>query len=129
MHRFPEKFDVIYDIPAEIFDIHMLKILIQPLVENSIKHGFKDVKKKGIIHISAYVEGDFLIFVVSDNGAGLTRDLLDLAYENDGYGIKNVNERIKLYYGEECGIQYKESLGGGTTALVKIKRFISKDGR
>ena len=119
--RFPDKFDVLYNIPAEILDIPMLKILIQPLVENSIKHGFKNIGRKGIIRINAYTDRDFLVFVVSDNGVGMKKNPLDAECERTGYGIFNVNERIQLHYGSDCGIHYEEEPGGGTRAVVKIK--------
>lgn len=121
--RFPDKFNVLYNIPAEILDIPMLKILIQPLVENSIKHGFKNIGRKGIIRINAYTDRDFLVFVVSDNGVGMKKNPLDAECERTGYGIFNVNERIQLHYGSDCGIHYEEEPGGGTRAIVKIKRI------
>ena len=125
--RFSGSFDVIYDIPTNIKDMCMLKILIQPLVENSIKHGFRMLDKKGIINIKAYTEGDFLYFSVSDNGIGLKENVLDAKKERSGYGIYNVNERIRLYYGSDCGITYKETPGGGTTAIVKIIKHINEE--
>lgn len=125
--RFSGSVDVIYDIPTEIKDLKMLKILIQPLAENSIKHGFKIPDKKGIINIKAYTEGEFLYFSVSDNGIGLKGNILESEKERRGYGIYNVNERIRLCYGNECGITYEETPGGGTTAVVKIKKYINEE--
>ena len=111
------------DIDENILDKTIIKIVLQPLVENSIKHGFCKITKGGIIKIKGRIGDDgYSEFTVSDNGCGLSRDPLgDSETENSGYGVKNVNERLIMAYGKECGLKYSSSEDEGTTVTFKIK--------
>ncbi len=122
--RFPGMFDVYYKIQEDLMEEKMIKIILQPIVENSIKHGFENIDSGGIINITAYRDGDDIIFEVEDNGHGMNFD--PLAAENAGsvgYGIKNVNERIKLEYGERYGLKYQSVPGEGTTVKIRIGKI------
>lgn len=122
--RFPNKFTVEFDIDDEILHMHTIKIILQPLVENSIKHGFDGIKHMGIIKICGRCEDDDIIFTVSDNGNGMDFDPLTMRHKSSfqsGYGIYNVQDRIVLEYGEGYGLSYKSSPGAGTVVTVRIK--------
>lgn len=124
--RFPDKFTVTYDIAPDISEVQIIKIILQPLVENSIKHGFDNMKNGGKIHISGQRTGiDTIEFVVSDNGCGFDGDFLNIPAENQkhksGYGLKNINDRLILAYGTDCGLKIDSTPDRGTSVMVRIK--------
>lgn len=113
--RYKDRFDVIYEVEEGILKNHVIKMLLQPIVENAIIHGFEQYGGKGVIHICVHSYGEqFLSFEVSNNGIlidlSAMEKKLDPATEDPenrrGYGIRNVNERIHACYGLEYGIQY-----------------------
>jgi len=124
--RFPEKFDIIYNISDEIRDCLMLKIILQPLVENAIKHGISEKEGKGLITINGYAEDEDLVFEVIDDGVGFdvcTKEF-QAAYNHikrSGYGLRNVDERIKLEYGDDYGLKFESEKGKGTRVYVRLK--------
>lgn len=127
--RFPDKFEVEFDIPDALLNCKILKITLQPLVENCVKHAFKNVSYIGKIKITAQATAvqDFLILTVADNGIGFQTNPLTIQKENktgSGYGIYNVQQRLKLEYGENCGLSYKINETGGTSVNVKIKYLL-----
>ncbi|UVI29748.1 sensor histidine kinase [Paenibacillus spongiae] len=124
--RFPDKFEVTYEVDEEITDDAVLKIILQPLVENAIKHGIGQKRGKGQLRIKGYRDRKDLVFEVQDDGigfdpAGLHGMQQDTSYKGGGYGIRNVDERIKLEYGSRCGIQIDSSHGRGTTVTVRVE--------
>lgn len=128
--RFPEKINLEMNIDDDILDYKIVKIILQPIVENSIKHGFVNLKRKGTIRINGYASGEDLIFEVIDDGNGFAvpPNFLQKDFKrNDGpggYGIKNVNERIKLEYGENYGLFYESEPKKGTKVTVKLRKYI-----
>ena len=125
--RFPELFEVTYDIDENLLACLIPKIILQPLVENSIKHGFKEMEQqfctqkesrdKGHIQIRFVREGELIRFEVKDNGRGVeikNGQLPESSSVDGGYGLYNVNERLQHYYGKECGLQMESTLGKGT---------------
>jgi two-component system sensor histidine kinase YesM len=124
--RFPGKFEISYQIPEEMKECYILKIILQPLVENAIKHGIATKEGMGHIRIRGRKEGDDLYFEVIDDGVGFEIDSADFAssyrkINYSGYGLRNVDERIKLEYGPEYGIRFMSEKGKGTTVLVKTR--------
>jgi len=125
--RFPELFEVIYEVEDEIKEIETLKLVFQPIVENAIKHGFSDIDYRGKLFIRAYSKDEDIIFEVEDNGLGFdpSEDLFaddKLLIGLGGYGLKNVDERIKLEYGRDYGVIVTSEVGKGTKVIIKIKR-------
>lgn len=127
MH-FSDAIEYKIEIPEEIKERMCLNIILQPLVENAIVHGIAE--KSEIEHMKIEIraeqkEGD-IIFYVQDDGPGMTEEQinnLENEYMNvngKGYGVKNINFRIKLCFGEKYGITYKSQIGKGTTAKVRI---------
>ncbi len=116
-------FIAVYDIDEEIYQYHIIKLLLQPIVENAIEHGL-DCKINGnkILQVSAGICGNVITFAVKDNGPGIEKDtagkLLDV--DSKGYGLKNVNERIKLYFGEEYGVNIDSIVNVGTNITVTV---------
>ena len=122
--RFPGVFEVEYKIQEDLLDEKMIKIILQPIVENSIKHGFDNMDSGGKINITGYKnENGDIIFEIEDNGHGMDFNPLYVEKSKRGYGIRNVNERIRLEYGEEYGLSYNSIPGEGTIVKVKLKKI------
>jgi len=124
--RFPGKFEVQYEIAPEILSLKLLKIIIQPLVENAIKHGVSRKRGSGAIVVRGEREGDALLFEVRDDGAGFDVSELDddgkpKRYGGGGYGVRNVDERIRLEYGPGYGVDIRSEVGVGTSSFVKVR--------
>lgn len=116
-------FITIYDIDEEIYNYQIIKLLLQPIVENAIEHGL-DCKKSGekILQVTAGINDRIMLFKIQDNGPGLEKEVADklLNVDSKGYGLKNVNERIKLYYGEEYGVNIESTVNVGTSISIMI---------
>lgn len=116
-------------IEPELYDYQIPKLTLQPLVENALYHGIKYKREKGYIHISGKQIGDVLCLTVSDNGIGMDpEELAQLQKEIErpcnetekGFGLANVNERIRMYFGSEYGMRIMSEKGRGTTVEVTI---------
>lgn len=121
MHDY--EFDVDIEIDKEILDYQILNLLLQPLIENAIDHGIDlKIEERGCIKILGQKENDEIIISVTDNGIGMEQDKVDiiLTSQSKGYGIKNVNERIQLYYGEKYGLNIQSQVGIGTKITFRI---------
>lgn len=117
------------DVPQELLGLACINILLQPFVENSIMHGIAEnpmMQECNIAVRAQRLDGDVL-FTVTDDGLGMTQkqiaELLDSGVEDSahGYGIKNINSRIRLCYGEQYGLQFQSAPGQGTTVLIRIQ--------
>jgi two-component system sensor histidine kinase YesM len=123
--RFDNRIRLTMDIDQTVLDYKISKILLQPIVENSIIHGIshKD-NKEGLIVIICRNLGEFIEFIVKDDGVGIHAEKLNRIRESDrantGYGIRSVRERILLYYGPECDLQVESTPGIGTTLRFRI---------
>lgn len=116
--RNPGKFDISYDVAPELLKIRVPKIILQPIVENAIKHGISQVKHHGVITVRGYHKNDDVYLEVTDNGNGFQKKSASL--HGSGYGLKNIHERIQLEYGEAYGISMDSRPGEGTTVCVHI---------
>ena len=98
---------------------------MQPILENAIHHGI-DLKQdgRGEIRISGKEDDKDIRFAVSDNGVGMTKEQAELILTADskGYGVRNVNERIKLYYGAEYAVCIDSEVGRGTTVTIHFPK-------
>ncbi len=124
--RFENLFDVEFHIAEDILDIKILKIILQPIVENSVKHGFKDINYKGKIIINGYLRDEnTLIFEVIDNGCGIASNPFAPSIHSldnkISYGLSNISERLRFEYGEESKIKFIDTNGNGTHVEVVIK--------
>lgn len=116
------------DVPDELKALACLNIILQPFVENAILHGIGERTeiRRCNIAIKVQRQGEDILFMVKDDGPGMTRQQMEDAVAcninqiKGGYGIKNINFRIKLCFGEEYGVRYESVLGEGTTAFILI---------
>lgn len=126
--RFPDKFDVCITVKQDLLQLKIIKIILQPLVENAIKHAFKGINKKGMLNINIHStdqNNGYVIFEVSDNGNGIDFTYEGLPKSNNkegGYALQNINERLIIEYGEESALQFSSKTDKGTTVQFKIKR-------
>lgn len=127
--RYTDKFTYHIEIKDEVRYCKTIKLIVQPIVENSIYHGIKKKRGKGRIDILAYREKEKLCIRIQDDGNGMNEETCrailtkDSKFENSsgsGIGVKNVNERIQLYFGKEYGLRYSSVLGEGTTAELVL---------
>ena len=113
-------------IEEELRQCYILKMLIQPIVENSLKHGGVMEDKDGYISISIYADGGDVVIDVEDNGRGLSeeesRDSLARLQKGDGIGLFNIQKRIQLYYGEEYGVSITGEKGIFTCVSLRIPK-------
>ncbi len=123
--RYSDQFN--YEIRADedVLQCQTLKIVLQPIVENSILHGVGDLPYPGEITIQAMCCDDMLLFQVTDNGFGIEPEklarILEIQPQNkSGIGIRNVNSRIQLLYGSRYGLQYESELDRGTTVTIRL---------
>lgn len=114
--RYKDRFKVNIDIDERIMEHEIIKLIIQPFIENAMVHGLELKPGDGEINIIGRLEGTEIIFIIGDNGIGVD----NINKFNSGYGIKNVQERIKLYYGEEYGITFESEINKGTKVTIKI---------
>lgn len=130
--RFKDKFTLHVDVPETLMSLPMPKLILQPIVENAIYHGLEKREGPGEIAILAYHLGGDTFFILSDNGVGMSQETVmkmnhrfdKLIYDKEskgGIGLQNVNERIKLHYGSEYGLQVESKLGQGTTVIMKLR--------
>lgn len=130
--RFPDKFLVEYNIEEDIKPCKILKLVLQPVVENAIKHGISMKRGKGLIKINAYSAGDGVELEVIDDGVGF--DVSKLSendpgeYRSGRYGLHNVDERIRLEYGQQYGMSIFSQKGEGTRVVIRLKAEFSSPG-
>lgn len=119
MHE--NNFDVGIDIPEEMNEYQTINLILQPIVENAIDHGVDLLTdRRGQIKITGRIEQSTIVFEVEDNGVGMEQEKAQtiLTKKSKGYGIRNVNERIKLLYGREYGMKVYSVIGEGTRVVV-----------
>ena len=128
--RYQDILDYEIQMDEEIYGYIIPKLTLQPLVENALYHGIKNKRGKGKILITGKKQGDKIIFQVIDNGKGMTEEELnslrkkmagtDTGDEAKGFGVSNVNQRIKYYYGGEYGVFFESKENEGTNATIII---------
>lgn len=127
--RYAEKLQFHIQMDYQLLHLPIIKLILQPLVENAVIHGVQQKENSaGTVIVRVYSEDEQLIFDVIDDGIGMTKErLLSLANQriDSGYGVKNVQHRIKIFYGMNASIEYYSQLGIGT--LVRIRLPLSKD--
>lgn len=131
--RFEDQLNWEIQADEEFLDYKVMKFILQPIVENAIYHGIKAKGEPGNITVSVREQEEDLVFTVSDTGTGMNpeavvrlRERIDQKTiderQEQGFGLWNVNQRVKLYYGEECGISIVSRPGEGTDVSVRVHK-------
>jgi len=130
--RYADSFEYEFDIDEATLDIKTMKLILQPIVENCIYHGLKNKIDKGLIKIGAHIKDDCLMLSVSDNGYGMRQEMIDAIYmsfeDNAGnvddskasssVGLKNIYQRVMIYYSGNAGMKIESVLDEGTTITI-----------
>jgi two-component system, sensor histidine kinase YesM len=132
--RYGDKFDIHFDIDDDIKNSYILKMVLQPLLENAILHGINELEEKGIIDIKGYRSHDDLIVEITDNGVGMAQEqviklLTEDSHQPKGFnsmGVMNVDKRIKLNYGNRYGLAI-ESVPDKFTRVKILLPFIKEN--
>ncbi len=131
--RYRGKFDVCWNIPAEVYQCKIIRVVLQPIVENAIYHGIKPLTNKGMIDIRARLVEDKLEICIADNGLGMSKEKLDelkqnmmsdMIRESSHIGVVNVNQRLKIYFGEEYGLDVESVEGVGTAVTIRLPQIM-----
>ena len=123
--RFSNRYSITFDVPEELMGNAVLKLTLQPIVENALYHGFDTQAGPGEITVTGRIDGGKLCLRVSDNGLGMTverlmelrRRLSDMIL-GQGIGVINVHERIQLHFGREYGVEVDSELHRGTVVTI-----------
>jgi two-component system sensor histidine kinase YesM len=132
--RFDDKIQFYWNIDDNVLDYQIIRLSIQPIIENAIFHGIYPLDGIGIIEINCYKDNDYLYVNVSDDGCGIGKqnlnDLIKNINEQDAknsIGLHNIQSRIKLYFGEEYGIEITSKVNAGTSVTIKLPLRLYKD--
>lgn len=126
--RFEDSIEISYDVKRSTLQFKCLKLLLQPVVENAIKYAIADNNAKALhIQVKVFEDGGDVCFVVEDDGTGMEpeklREVKAAVRQGDGgFGLKNMDIRIKLQYGEKYGLQIESVKGEGTKVTIRIPR-------
>ena len=137
-YRYQDILDYEIDIDEAIYENHIQKLTLQPIVENALYHGIKNKRGGGMIRVEGRLErsndsgGDIMVFRVKDTGIGMTDEELErlrglisgeiVLDEQRGFGMANVQKRIEMMYGVGYGITVESTYNEGTTVTVRIPR-------
>ena len=125
--RYKDKLEFQIEVDPSILHIPLIKLVLQPIIENAIYHGLKYKGSKGLLIIKGFPKDGNAVLQVIDDGVGMDEERLahiydrhKVNYHSNGVGVYNVQKRLKLYYGEDYGITYESVVGKGTTATITI---------
>jgi len=133
--RFKNKFR--YEIIAqdEVLQCQTIKLILQPIVENALYHGIEMMPDEGFISIQAELMDDLVVIRISDNGLGMSKETMKViltggskSMNGSGVGVRNVNERIELYYGREYGLSFESEIEEGTTVTLIFPALAKGEG-
>jgi two-component system sensor histidine kinase YesM len=127
--RYGEELEVVWQVDEELLDCSIVKLSLQPLIENAILHGTQPSRRKGIICIRGYQEEKQLVLEIRDNGAGMSPEMaadmnerlksMEIA-EDSHIGLSNVNQRIRLIFGDQYGLLLFSQIGEGTVVVMRL---------
>lgn len=128
--RYENKIDFYIQIPEEILEMYIVKLTLQPIVENAIYHGLRGLEKQGKIYVTGKVTDEIIYIEVRDNGRGMSKEKIDRVFSGfndknkEGYGLSNVNERIRLYFGDDYGISICSTEDEFTIVTVRLPKTL-----
>lgn len=125
--RYKNQFHYEFHVDESILQYYCNKITLQPMLENAIYHGIDRMIDEGELTVTAKEDGDDIVFMVEDNGVGMTEEQCSTILESEsndknGIGIKNVNDRFKIYFGDQYGVTIHSVPDEGTTIIIRFPK-------
>lgn len=130
--RYAEMLTYDIQVPDGLQEQMVLKMILQPIIENAVYHGTKLVRRAGKVHVGLVEEKEALVFFVNDNGIGMSPEVLNdvrfhlsevsLSSTESGYGLYNVNRRLNLYYGEDAYLKIESTYNQGTCVTIRVPK-------
>ena len=132
MYRYKNQFTYTFDVDPDCLGYYCNKITLQPIIENSINHGLDLMVEEGRIDVRVRFDGDDIVFSVQDNGVGMGPEQLKAIMQHGptdrtGIGIKNVNDRLKIYFGRNYGLSITSEPDVGTCVEIRMPRIREGD--
>ena len=132
MYRYKNQFTYTFDVDPDCLGYYCNKITLQPIIENSINHGLDLMVDEGRIDVRVRFDGDDIVFSVQDNGVGMGPEQLEAIMQHGptdrtGIGIKNVNDRLKIYFGRSYGLSITSEPDVGTCVEIRMPRIREGD--
>lgn len=132
MYRYKNQFTYTFDVDPDCLGYYCNKITLQPIIENSINHGLDLMVEEGRIDVRVRFDGEDIVFSVQDNGVGMGPEQLEAIMQNGptdrtGIGIKNVNDRLKIYFGRNYGLSITSEPDVGTCVEIRMPRIREGD--
>ena len=127
-YRYKNRFTYTFDVDQGCLDYYCNKITLQPIIENAIMHGLDLLVEEGRINVRVGQEGGDIVFCVQDNGVGMSPEQVHAILEQDtqdrtGIGIKNVNDRLQIYFGKQYGLRITSELDVGTRVEIRMPKI------
>ena len=125
-YRYEDIFSVHYDVDEEVKKYKILKLVLQPFVENALYHGIRPMQRSGTIQIIAKYYRDIIELIISDDGMGMSKDVInrltsgETAKERNSFGVWGTIERLKILYGVEDVVTMESAPGDGTRIIIRI---------
>ncbi|WP_208414573.1 sensor histidine kinase [Paenibacillus castaneae] len=123
--KYGSRIDVLYDIETDVYGYDTVKLILQPFIENILGHAF--FQAHIVITLRAYVDGESIVFKIIDDGIGMKSETIKQIWAPGGtgigYGIRNVDERIKLHFSAKYGVTIGSCYGAGTTVMIRIPLY------
>lgn len=132
MYRYKNQFTYTFDVDPDCLGYYCNKITLQPIIENSINHGLDLMVEEGRIDVRVRFDGDDIVFSVQDNGVGMSPEQLEAIMQHGptdrtGIGIKNVNDRLKIYFGKNYGLHITSEPDVGTCVEIRMPKIREGD--
>ena len=131
-YRYKNQFTYEFDVDPDCLDYYCNKITLQPIIENAINHGLDLLVEEGCIRVQVCQDGEDILFRVQDNGVGMSPEQVAAILQQDpedrtGIGIRNVNDRLRIYFGPHYGLRITSELDVGTCVEIRMPK--SEGGR
>lgn len=127
MNIYEERYEMSFcrfEIDEKIYPYRTFKMLLQPIVENCIVHGFVQNMEQAMIVVTGEMDGEEAVVRIRDNGTGISKERIVyiLSRDSDRVGLSNINQRLKLLYGEEYGLKVVSAKGEGTEVILRFPK-------
>ena len=132
MYRYKNQFTYTFDVDPDCLGYYCNKVTLQPIIENSINHGLELMVEEGRIDVCVRQDGDDIVFSVQDNGVGMSEEQIEAIMQHGptdrtGIGIKNVNDRLKIYFGRNYGLHITSEPDVGTCVEIRMPKIREGD--